>query len=121
MHTVTARLGGEGIIGGEKADVNQFPYQVSIQIKGKPVCGGGIIGDKYILTAAHCFIKEDGSFYNLPYRVLAGVTDLNLGDEGIEIAAEKVYVHKGYKPRANNDIAILKVSFCFHNTAHIPL
>lgn len=32
------------------------PYQVSIQIKGKHECGGSIISQSFILTAAHCTI-----------------------------------------------------------------
>ncbi|OXU26580.1 hypothetical protein TSAR_012018 [Trichomalopsis sarcophagae] len=109
INNVAARLGGEGIVGGERADEKQFPYQVALLVKGKLVCGGGIIGDKYILTAAHCFIDKDGSFYNKAYTVVAGSTDLNL-DEGIEITPEKVYVHKGYQPpNFDNDIAILKL------------
>lgn len=116
LHTVAARLDGEGIVGGKQADENQFPYQVALLIKGKMVCGGGIIGDKYILTAAHCFIDEDGLFFNEDYTVVAGTTNLNL-DQGIEIPAEKVYVHKGFQPpNFENDIAILKVSFCFYKS-----
>ncbi|XP_016836621.1 serine protease SP24D-like [Nasonia vitripennis] len=109
ISNVAARLGGEGIIGGERADEKQFPYQVALLVKGKLVCGGGIIGDKYILTAAHCFIDKTGSFYNRAYTVVAGATDLNL-DEGIKIAPEKVYVHKDYQTSTfENDIAILKL------------
>ena len=50
--TITARSGK--IYRGRDAQVGQYPYQVSIQTSGVHVCGGSIISEKWILTAAHC-------------------------------------------------------------------
>lgn len=46
------RLDGR-IVGGYEVDIADFPYQVSLQ-RGGHFCGGSIIGEKWIITAAHC-------------------------------------------------------------------
>lgn len=54
--------GGDRIYGGEEAPLGQFPYQVSLRLGGwspglgfKHYCGGAIITNRFILTAAHCY------------------------------------------------------------------
>ena len=49
----------EKIINGQLATVGQFPWQVAIISTGffkNGVCGGSLISDVWILTAAHCLI-----------------------------------------------------------------
>ncbi|XP_014474147.1 PREDICTED: trypsin-2-like [Dinoponera quadriceps] len=47
----------EAIVGGFMAKEGQFPYQVSLRSYGSHYCGGSIIGETHILTAAHCVDK----------------------------------------------------------------
>jgi chymotrypsin len=47
------------IVGGQIATPNQFPYQAALlmflpSIGGNALCGGTIISNQFILTAAHC-------------------------------------------------------------------
>ncbi|XP_060035954.1 transmembrane protease serine 4 isoform X2 [Erinaceus europaeus] len=46
------------VVGGEKASVDSWPWQVSIQHNRQHVCGGSILDSHWILTAAHCFRKH---------------------------------------------------------------
>ena len=41
------------IIGGTEADIADFPYQVFFRA-GNYLCGGSIIDENWIVTAAHC-------------------------------------------------------------------
>ncbi|XP_066261099.1 trypsin-1-like [Euwallacea similis] len=51
----------ERIVGGQEIDITQTPYQLSVRFQWMPICGGGLIGPKHGLSAAHCF-KVPGSY-----------------------------------------------------------
>ena len=50
------------IVGGNEARPNQFPWQAFIKIKliddKTTFCGGSVITNKHVLTAAHCTEKN---------------------------------------------------------------
>lgn len=43
------------IVGGENAKRNEFPYQIRLEIDRSYLCGGSLISENLILSAAHCF------------------------------------------------------------------
>ena len=44
------------IVGGQETEVNEYPWQVGLVSAGgrQPWCGGTLISDRHVLTAAHC-------------------------------------------------------------------
>ncbi|XP_077256114.1 chymotrypsin-2-like isoform X3 [Temnothorax americanus] len=97
------------IVKGRYAKPGEVPYQVSLQRNriGKHRCGGAIIGQYYILTAAHCVDGVDVSTISAH----VGLTDLQ--EPHAVHLIESSYIHKDYN-RTNswiNDIALLKLHF----------
>uniref|UniRef100_A0A182MAL4 trypsin n=1 Tax=Anopheles culicifacies TaxID=139723 RepID=A0A182MAL4_9DIPT len=45
---------GHRIVGGFEIDVSETPYQVSLQYFNSHRCGGSVLNNKWVLTAAHC-------------------------------------------------------------------
>ncbi|KAJ8718949.1 hypothetical protein PYW07_016505 [Mythimna separata] len=42
------------IVGGDEAGINEFPWMARLSYFKRFYCGGMLINDKYVLTAAHC-------------------------------------------------------------------
>ncbi|CAF4882573.1 unnamed protein product [Pieris macdunnoughi] len=96
------------VVGGKDAPDGALPYQVSLQRSDQDnfaFCGGAIIADRWILTAAHCL--QGVSAKDL--RVLAGTNSKRSG--GIRYKVDKIINHEKYTARPNvNDIALLRTT-----------
>lgn len=42
------------IVNGEETEINQYPWMALLSFGGSLHCGGSLINDHYVLTAAHC-------------------------------------------------------------------
>jgi len=49
------------IVGGEEAGADDYPWVVSLQnaYTGQHFCGGSLVADRWVLSAAHCFEEGD--------------------------------------------------------------
>ncbi|XP_043079346.1 chymase [Puntigrus tetrazona] len=92
----------DGIVGGKDSVPHSRPYMVYIRDKiTEQACGGFLIREDYVMTAAHCNIH----CRNL--MVYLGVDNTNNLPCGIEVDA---FPHPGYKiKRPGHDIMLLKL------------
>ena len=94
------------VIGGEQANLNSWPWQVRLNMGYD--CGGAIIDDYWVLTAAHCISSPTGYAWVRAHYHLAAADDPLLGRR---IRVSGVIRHPDYNPSTfENDIAILKLA-----------
>ncbi|KAI4459627.1 polyserase-related [Holotrichia oblita] len=75
------RLDGR-IIGGSSVDISAYPYQISLLWWGSHICGGSIISQRYVVTAAHC---TDGSSAS-SLSIRAGSSTRNSGGTVVSVS-----------------------------------
>ncbi|XP_014226196.1 trypsin eta-like [Trichogramma pretiosum] len=118
VSNVSAKI-KQRIIGGSRADGKRFKYQVSLQLLSSDGCsyhwcGGSILDEYHIITAAHCVTdKYTHKFNNLEFTVVAGTDDLKdkTRKPGIYRDVEYIYMPEAYEKTRKliHDIAILRL------------
>lgn len=95
------------IIGGVEADISEFPHQVALYHFGKYQCGGSVLSEKYILTAAHCV---DSIYLPAEQVTIRGGSSNN--ENGGEVVPALSYIkHPLYDSDTfSNDVAIIELA-----------
>ncbi|KAL3289479.1 hypothetical protein HHI36_022902 [Cryptolaemus montrouzieri] len=99
----------ERIVGGHNADLNEWPWIAALFNGGRQFCGGSLIDDIHILSAAHC-VAHMSSWDVARLTVRLGDHNIKTSVEvkHIEKKVKRVVRHKGFDGRTlYNDIALL--------------
>uniref|UniRef100_A0A8C1N0D4 Elastase 3 like n=1 Tax=Cyprinus carpio TaxID=7962 RepID=A0A8C1N0D4_CYPCA len=85
------------VVNGEEARPHSWPWQISLQYQSGSswykTCGGSIIAENWVMTAAKCPVYFHFSGHN--YRVHIGKHDLSVFEEGSKtISAQKIIVYE---------------------------
>jgi secreted trypsin-like serine protease len=110
------------IFDGTETSEDEFPWMVSVrfhdprqQNSTTNICGGSIISDIFVLTAASCFFNA--SQYSYGFSIKAGIHNIINGNEEKEQLRSIAYIieHPNYNSiRFLNDLALVRVTSPFN-------
>uniref|UniRef100_A0A667ZRV4 ST14 transmembrane serine protease matriptase n=1 Tax=Myripristis murdjan TaxID=586833 RepID=A0A667ZRV4_9TELE len=111
------------IVGGENAELGEWPWQVSLHFQTRGhVCGASILSDKWLLSAAHCFKTTDPQNHVASnWQTYSGMQDQYKHDDVQRRELKTIITHQDYNPMTfDYDIALLELSepLEFTNTIH---
>ncbi|XP_077440567.1 serine protease 57-like [Vanacampus margaritifer] len=91
------------IVGGRDAPSHSRPYMASLQFRGQHICGGSLVREDFVLTAAHCRLRR-------ALTVVLGIDSLT-GNESTKqvFTAARDIPHPDYDGH-ENDIMLLKLN-----------
>jgi len=118
------------IASGTETEAHEYPWMVFVSgqyrnssgHRASGNCGGSLISDGWVLTAAHC-VEGDGQWVVLGVRVELGQHNRNTEALEVTIPLSRVFKHPDYNNpvRFSNDLALLKLDnpVDFNNVPHI--
>ncbi|KAK9872393.1 hypothetical protein WA026_017851 [Henosepilachna vigintioctopunctata] len=99
------------IIGGYDCSTEKYPFVVSIRTAShlEHFCGGSLISNVWVLTAAHCLTSDNPGVYS----VIAGTSEFK--SDGIQRQTVKsLFVYPKYNPNVKgHDIALIRLGSPF--------
>nr|ATO74509.1 collagenolytic serine protease [Eriocheir sinensis] len=93
------------IVGGSEAVPHSWPHQVGLFIDNMYFCGGSLISNEWVLTAAHC---TDGAGF---VEVVMGAHYIRQNeDTQVSMTSTDFMVHEQWDPNTlNNDISVIRL------------
>ncbi|KAG7221468.1 hypothetical protein INR49_002443 [Caranx melampygus] len=94
------------IVGGEDAPEGNWPWQASLSSRGSAFCGGSLINDQWVLTAAHCISPSQELDV-----ILGRQNQTGSNPNEVSVRVMESMCHPDYNPDTfDNDICLLRLS-----------
>ncbi|XP_074207295.1 transmembrane protease serine 9 isoform X3 [Camelus bactrianus] len=96
------------IVGGFGAASGEVPWQVSLKEGSRHFCGATVVGDRWLLSAAHCFNHTKVELV----RAHLGTTSLSgIGGSPVKVGLKRAVLHPQYNPSILDfDVAVLELA-----------
>ncbi|KAK2585023.1 hypothetical protein KPH14_008548 [Odynerus spinipes] len=100
-----------GVVGGRASEPAAWPFLIAIYKDGHFHCGGVILNENWVLTAAHCLIETDHY-----YEVQAGMLRrFSFSPMAQSRTARVLVIHPNYDPSTmRNDIGMIMLNAPLH-------
>ncbi|XP_039084012.1 serine protease 44-like [Hyaena hyaena] len=103
------------VVGGVPVPRRKWPWQASLQMEGKHVCGGSLIASQWVMTAAHCITGHK------KYTVRLGGKSLYPNSTTtLVVPVEDIVCHRSFDATTlRHDIALVLLAFAVNYSSYI--
>lgn len=107
-----ATAGQYHIVNGQPAADGAYPWMAAFLFDGGQGCGGSVVAENWILTAAHCVADDRGQPSVTPQSASFRVNTTNWTDgSGETLTAAEIIIHPNYDALiTSNDIALIRTN-----------
>ncbi|KAM4610158.1 suppressor of tumorigenicity 14 protein homolog [Polymixia lowei] len=102
------------IVGGQVSREGEWPWQVSLHIRGTGhVCGASVLNQRWLITAAHC-VQDNGKNQYSRADLWEALLGLHIQSQTnkwtVKRNVKQIIPHPGYKPQTyENDLALMEL------------
>ncbi|KAJ8942822.1 hypothetical protein NQ318_022836 [Aromia moschata] len=99
------------VIGGTEAVPNALPYQVAVFMDTGSFCGGSLISNQWVLSAAHCTIRQRTFYSSAWVQVVLGAHNIRNNEATqVTVVSSSIVNHPQYIAiTLTNDISLIRL------------
>ena len=97
------------VFGGDETGVNEYPWMAILLYNNEFFCGGSLINDRFVLTAAECVDDKQGTMQNIIVRLLEHDRSMDNETTLIDRQVKSITINPKFnKTSHDSDIALIE-------------